>query len=213
MNQSLKLKLLNIAKLKIEGNDPSHDFEHAKRVLNNTERIVEIEGGDMDILIPAALFHDVVIYPKNHPKSNSAPKESAELIREILKNIEEYPKEKIELVARVIEECSFDKNSVTEDLETKIMRDADRLEATGIISIMRTFASTGQMNRPFYDPNDPFAEKREPDSKKYGLDLFFTRLLVAKDRMYTKTAKEIAKERTIFLHTFINELKKELNSN
>lgn len=212
MNQNLKSKLVNIAKHEIEGNDPSHDFEHAKRVLNNVERIAGIEGGDLDILVPAALFHDVVIYPKNHPKSDRAPKQSAKFVRKILKKIKEYPQEKIGPVARVIEECSFDKDSLSDDIETKIMRDADRLEATGIVSIMRTFASTGQMNRPFYNPDDPFAENRKPDPRKYGLDLFFTRLLIAKDRMYTKTAKEIAKKRTAFLYTFINELKKELSA-
>lgn len=59
------------------GNDPSHDYAHALNVLSNCEQIAAAEGGDMDILYPAALLHDVVIYPKNHPKSELAPEESA----------------------------------------------------------------------------------------------------------------------------------------
>tara|TARA_B100001741_G_C16504232_1_gene576305 strand:+ start:240 stop:878 length:639 start_codon:yes stop_codon:yes gene_type:complete len=210
MKSTLKEKLLSIAKKEIEGNDSSHDFEHAIRVLKNVEKIVVSEGGDLDILIPAALFHDVVIYPKDHPNSDNAPIESAELVAEILNNIEEFPKEKIRRVCEAIEKCSFGKDDVPDNIETKILRDADKLEATGIISIMRTFASTGQMNRPFYNPDDPFCEKRTPDSKCYGLDLFYSRLLIVPDRMYTKIAREIAVERNTFLHDFIKELKKEL---
>jgi uncharacterized protein len=210
MNSDLKQKLIKIAKKEIDGNDPSHDFEHAKRVLHNVELVVEKEGGDMEVLLPAALFHDVIIYPKNHPKSKDAPIESAELTKSILSKVEEFPAEKIQRVSEAIKECSFNKHEDPSDIETKILRDADKLEATGILSIMRTFASTGQMNRPFYDPDDPFCDNREPDDKKYGFDLFFTRLLVAPERMYTKTAKEIAIQRNKFLYSFIDELREEL---
>ena len=65
MNKHLRRILIQIAEEEIKGNDSSHDFLHAKRVLENAELIQSKEGGDLDILIPAALFHDVVIYPKN----------------------------------------------------------------------------------------------------------------------------------------------------
>jgi len=212
MENNLKQKLIDIAKKEIEGNDPAHDFEHAKRVLHNVELISEKEGGDQDILVPAALFHDVVIYPKNHPKSDDAPKESADLTRKILEKEDEYPKEKIELVEHAIKECSFNKNEEPKDMETKILRDADRLEATGVVAIMRTFSSSGHMERPFYDLEDPFCENRKPNPRNFAVDLFYERLFVAKDRMYTDTAKNIAKERTKFLYTFIDELKRELDA-
>lgn len=106
--------------------------------------------------------------------------------------------------------CSFRKGIVPESIEAKILQDADGLEATGAISIMRTFSSTGQMGRQFYEPSDPFCEKRTPEDLKYGLDLFYTRLLVVESRMHTKTAKEIAGRRTRFSMAFLDELKAEL---
>ncbi|MBI4992311.1 MAG: HD domain-containing protein [Candidatus Harrisonbacteria bacterium] len=210
MKLEFKQKLINIAREKIEGNDSSHDFEHARRVLSNVELISKVEGGDLDILIPAALFHDVVIYPKNDPKSKNAPHESALMAGEILKMEIDYPPHKISAVENAIRECSFHKESAPNDTETRILRDADKLEATGIISIMRTYASCGQMNRPFYNSDDPFCDNRKPEPFKYALDLFYDRLLVAKDKMYTKTAREIAEKRTNFLKIFIEELKREL---
>lgn len=75
---------------------------------------------------------------------------------------------------------------------------------------MRTFASTGQMKRPFYDRNDPFCISRQPNDLKYALDLFYTRLLKIADKMNTKKAKKIAKRRINFLKKFLKELNTEL---
>lgn len=211
MENNLKEKLFKIARQKTKNNDASHNIEHALRVLKNAIRINEQECGDSDILIPAALFHDVIIYPKNHPKSNMAPDESAALTKIILSKEKKFPKNKIKFVCTAIKECSFRKNSKPNNIETVIIRDADRLEASGIIAIMRTFASVGYMGTDLYEPNDPFCEKRKPNTMKYGLDLFYERLLIIEDRVYTKTAKKIAAERSQFLKVFLDELRNELN--
>ncbi len=210
MNKKLKDKLIRIAKQKIPDKDVSHDFEHALRVLSNAERIAEKEDGDMDIIVPAALFHDIIVYPKNHPKKQKSQTESAKAAEKILKSLKSYPQEKIGKVKTCIEECSFSKGIVPELLESKILQDADGLEATGAISIMRTYSSTGQMKKPFYKSDDPFCKKHKPDGLKYALDLFYQRLLKVNERMHTKTAKRIAKRRGRFLKDFLKEVKLEL---
>lgn len=211
MDSELKEKLTQIAKEKINSKDPSHDFQHTYRVLSNAEKISQKEGGDLDIIIPAALFHDLIVYPKDHPKRSDSQNESANNTEKILKEIKEYPKEKIELVKSAILECSFSQNHSPSSLESSILQDADKLESTGVISIMRTFSSTGQMGRPFYNPLDPFCENRKPESKKFALDLFYNRLLLAKDRMNTNTAKKLSNERHKALIIFLEELKKEIS--
>lgn len=212
MNITLRQTLIAEALRIIDdrGNDPSHDGNHALQVLKNVETIAQEEGGDLDILIPAALLHDVVIYAKNDPRSDQAPAESAELTKDLLESHPEFPKEKIPLVMEIIERCSFDKTEEPATLEGKILRDADKLEATGAVSIMRTFSSGGQMGRSLYNRKDPFAESRSVDAKMQSLDLFYERLLVAKDRMYTQTAITIADQRTEILHAFLEQLKKEI---
>ena len=210
MNTQLRQKLINIAKEKITSEDVSHDFDHSMRVLINAEEIAKVEFADMDIIVPAALFHDVVCYPKNHPMSKYSAKESADLVENILSEIDEYPKDKIKEVMTAIKECSFSKGIKPKSLESKILQDADGLEATGAIAIMRTFSSGGQMSVPFYHPDDPFPTKRTPDGLKYAIDFFYTRLLKIKDRMHTKYAKRIAERRTLFLEDFLDEVKLEL---
>jgi len=210
MNSELKNQLIKIAKEKIPDTDVSHDFEHALRVLSNAERITKEENGDFDIIVPAALFHDLIVYPKNHSNRHKSQEESAEATEKILNSFGNFTKEKIKKIKTCIMECSFSKNIVPKLLESKILQDADGLEATGAISIMRTYSSTGQMKRPFYSHEDPFCENREPDASKFGLDLFYERLLKVTERMHTKTAKKIAKRRTDFLIDFLKELKLEL---
>jgi len=210
MDTELKNQLIKIAKKRISDTDVSHDFEHALRVLSNAERIAKEENGDFDIIVPAALFHDLIVYPKNHPDKHKSQEESAEAAEKILSFFDNFPKEKIEKIKICILECSFSKDIIPELLESKILQDADGLEATGAISIMRTYSSTGQMKRPFYNSEDPFCENRKPNDLKFALDLFYERLLKVTDRMHTKTARKIAKRRTDFLITFLKEFKLEL---
>jgi uncharacterized protein len=115
------------------------------------------------------------------------------------------------MVKTCINKCSFTKGIIPKLLESKIIQDADGLDATGAISIMRTYSSTSQMKRPFYDPFDPFCENRKPDATKFALDLFYERLLRVTDRMHTESAKMISIRRTDFLRKFLKELQQELN--
>lgn len=211
MNRTLHDRLLHIAHQRISSDDPSHDINHALRVLANARRIAEVEDADIDVIVPAALFHDLIIYPKDHPKSLQAPDESAMEAGKILKSIPEYPQVKISKVLEAIRLCSFDRGAMPKDIEGRILQDADGLEATGAISIMRTFASAGQMQHPFYHPDDPFATNRTAYGKSYALDLFFERLLKVSDRMHTSMGRQLAERRTQFLRTFLDEFKMELS--
>ncbi len=210
MNTSLKQSLINIAKSKISNTDVSHDFEHALRVLSNAERIAEKENGNLNILTPAALFHDLIVYPKDHPDRLLSQLKSAEAAENILRALHFSPTDDIEKIKTCIMECSFSKGIIPDLLESKILQDADGLEATGAISIMRTYSSTGQMKRPFYNTTDPFCENRKPDASQFALDLFYERLLKVSERMHTKTAREIAQRRTDFLKIFLQEFALEL---
>ncbi len=213
MNDLIKKRLIELAKKKILENDSSHDIDHAFRVLSIAQTLAKDENADLEIVIPAAIFHDVICYPKNHKNRHNSSIESALFAKEALEKDKDYPSEKIDLVYQSIINCSFSKGTTVDFIEGKILQDADSLEATGAISIMRTFASAGSMNMSFYNTLDPFCVNRLPDNSKYALDLFYTRLLVIKDRLHTKAAKEIAEQRTAFLLLFLDQLKKELVQN
>ena len=149
MDNLLKEKLIDIAREKMKEHDPSHDISHSLRVLFLAEKIAINENSDLDIIIPAAIFHDVINYPKNHEKRLHSSKESAEFIKNILENLKDFPKNKIEKVYESIKLCSFSKGLIPDFIEAKILQDADGLESMGAISVMRTFASAGTLKRKF----------------------------------------------------------------
>lgn len=206
----LEAQLFKIAEKLTSQDDVSHDIHHVVRVLKAAKKIGKTEKADLEILIPAALFHDIIVYPKYDKRSLTETDESAVFAEKILSKVKDYPKAKIVHVKTCILQCSFRKGIVPDLLEAKILQDADRLEATGAVSIMRTYSSSGQWKRIFYDPVDPFAKKRKTNGPKYALDLFYERLLLVGDRMHTKTAKTMAKRRTQFLKDFLSEFQKEL---
>jgi uncharacterized protein len=194
----------------LKGRDPAHDFHHIMRVYKNAEMIGKSEGTDMEVLLPAALLHDLVVYSKGSAKSSRSSDESAYLAKKILGKYG-YPKDQINQICYCIRAHSYTKKAVPTTLEGRILQDADRLDALGAIGIARTFSVAGSENRTFYNADDPFCRSnRNLDDKKWTLDHFQTKLLKLEEIMHTETAKKIARERTRFMILFIKEMQKEI---
>jgi uncharacterized protein len=180
------------------------------RVYKNAEQIGRNEGADMKILLPAVLLHDLIVYPKGSAKTSKSADDSADLAEKWLDRYG-YPQDKIDKISYCIRTHSYSKRLVPLTIEGKILQDADRLDALGAIGIARTFSVGGSENRTFYNPSDPFwKSKRELNDREWTLDHFQTKLRKLKKSMYTKTAREIAKERAKFMELFIRQLKKEI---
>jgi len=63
-----------------------------------------------------------------------------------------------------------------------------------------------------YDVEDPFAENRSLNDKKYCLDHFYTKLLNLDKTLNTKKGKMRARKRKRFMIIFLREFKKELKN-
>ena len=193
-----------------DGRDSAHDFQHIKRVYKNAEVIGRREGADMKILLPAALLHDLVVYPKASAKTSKSADDSADMAEKLLRSFR-YPQDKIDKICYCIRTHSYSKRLVPATLEGKILQDADRLDALGAIGIARTFSVGGSEKRPFYNPDDPFwKSNRELNDREWTLDHFQTKLLKLEDSMHTNTARKMGQERAKFMELFIKELQREL---
>ncbi len=203
-------KIKRKVKRMLAGRDPAHDFYHIMRVYKNAKLIGQREGTNMEILLPAVLLHDLVVYPKGSDKSSKSSDESADLAENILQSYN-YPQDKINQICDCIRAHSYSKRLIPRSLEGKILQDADRLDALGAIGIARTFSIGGSENRKFYNADDPFYRSdRNLDDIQWTLDHFQRKLLKLEDSMHTKTAKKIAQERTRFMILFIRKLQKEI---
>ena len=195
--------------IKIMDNDPAHDFDHVMRVYTNAKKIVKEEKADEKLVLSAALLHDIVSYPKSSKRSKFSSIDSAKKSKIILKKYG-FSEKEITIVSDAIKDHSFSQNKVPETLEGKILQDADRLDALGAIGIARVFATSGSLNRSFYNIDDPFCTKRNPDDDLWAIDHFFNKLLKLESLMNTRSGKIEAKKRTNVLQEFLKQLKDEI---
>ena len=193
--------------------DGGHDWGHLSRVLNQAlciARTVETRKVDLEILVAAVLFHDIVNLPKDSPNRKDASKLSAE--KAIAFFASEFSKIRSEKLRNAIEAHSFSAGISITCIEAEIVQDADRLESVGALAIARTFYVSGLMGTDLFHPEDPFGETREKrNDRKYAVDHFFQKVFLLPDLMHSKYAKELAYSRNAFVEKFLDALRLELN--
>ena len=192
-----------------EGDDGSHDLAHIHRVFRNALKIQAGEGGDPQTLAAAVLLHDCVAVEKSSPLRSQASRLAAEKASGILAGLG-WPEETIAAVAHAILTHSFSANIRPETLEAKMLQDADRLDAIGMVGVARCFYIAGRMGSGLYHPGDPGAEHRPLDDRSYAIDHFPAKLLKLSDGFQTGTGAKLAKERherlALFLSLFRDEI-------
>lgn len=191
--------------------DPSHDWYHFDRVSRTARSLAEKEKAKKEVVVPAAWFHDFVTISKSDPRRTQASRISAEAAIEYLKSVN-YPAEYFEEIRHAIEAHSFSAKIEAKTLEAKIVQDADRLEGIGAIGIARCFTIAGVLQRPYYNPSDPFCEKRDPDDGIWTVDHFFAKLFKTAQTMHTETAKNEALKRIQTMKGYLNELSREIRN-
>jgi uncharacterized protein len=166
-------------------------------------------GADLEILLPAAYFHDAVNLPKNHPERAQASMASAKWAAEYLARTT-FPTAKIPAVAHAIAAHSFSANITPTTLEAEILQDADRLEALGAIGIARMFHVGGAMGGLLFDADDPMALNRPLDDKRFSLDHLEVKLFPIAQTMRTAPGREMARARVQWMRAFRSCLLQEL---
>lgn len=195
----------------LAGRPPAHDASHVLRVVGLARTIAhgESESGDLDVVTAAALLHEQVNLPKDHPRSRDSGDLCADAARALVLERGGAPSF-AEAVATAIREHAFSRGRTPTTPESRILQDADRLDAIGAVGIARCFGTSTEMKRPFFGPEDPACETRTPDDKAFALDHFFTKLLLLPSRLHTETAKKLAEPRARFLQRFVAEAAREL---
>jgi uncharacterized protein len=190
--------------------DGAHDLGHLDRVWANAQEIaLELGGADLEVLLPAAYFHDAVNLPKNHPDRAHASQASADWAATFLAGTD-FPPVKIPAVAHAIAAHSFSAAIAPETLEAEILQDADRLEALGAIGIARMFHVGGAMGGLLFDAADPLAQHRPLDDKRFSLDHLEVKLFPIAQTMRTAPGREMAQSRVEWMRSFRSRLLREL---
>lgn len=211
LEESPRLRSVHAALLaRGEDGDSAHDLSHLHRVALWTCQIL----GSRDPLaieeaVCAALLHDLVNVPKNHPDRARASEFSADAARPILRAAG-FPEASVEKIALAVRQHSFSRGEKPESDLAKALQDADRLEALGAIGIMRTYSTGVRMGTKYFHPEDPWAKRRKLDDSAFSLDHFFVKLLSLPDTMNTAAGREEALRRVRPMEAFLESLGREL---
>lgn len=192
-----------------------HDIGHLERTTKMALYLQEKEGGDRLVIGISAFLHDIHRIIQNEKGVFVSPKDSLDMIRNILSNIE-LTQEQVDKICYSIEfheNYNWNGENVS-DINTLILQDADNLDAIGAIGIGRSFAYGGAHNIKMYDDKIPLNEESdyiEGKNDASTIHHFYHKLFKLADNMNTKTAKEIAKQRTDFMKKFVEEFLNEWN--
>jgi uncharacterized protein len=190
--------------------DGAHDLGHLDRVWANAQEIArEVGAGDLDVLLPAAYFHDAVNLPKNHPDRVRASVASADWAVTWLA-AHGFAAAKLDGVAHAIAAHSFSAGITPLTVEAEILQDADRLEALGAIGIARMFHVGGAMGGLLFDAGDPLALDRPLDDKRFSLDHLEVKLFPIAQTMRTAVGREMALARVEWMRSFRSRLLREI---
>ena len=193
-NDGVIKNIMSIVREKLEGEGSGHDWWHIVRVYNNAIDIAQKEGNaDLFEIKLIALLHDVADH-----KFGYTDEDRRKIITNILEN-ENVDRGVIESVVYACNNMSYKSGTNIHKLETResrIVQDADRLDAIGAIGIARTFAFGGHKGREIYNPES---------EKEHTVYHFYEKLLLLKDLMNTESGREKAKQRHEFLELYLQE--------
>jgi len=200
-------KIIEFVKNELSFDHSGHDFNHAKRVLNNALKIMKTLPGNKRVITAACLLHDTI-----DEKLFIDSLLQEQKIKKVLTD-SSFNESEIDEILFIIKNISFHKGIKSNNINFMIVQDADRLDALGAIGIIRTIEYGSSKKRSFYEEENL---KKENDKITFNkstnttLSHFYDKLLKLGDLMNTQEAKLLAKKRMEFINNFLDNFYEEL---
>ncbi len=181
------------------------------RVYNLAVFLAKKEKADMAVVKTAILLHDI----KRTEEMLSGGQfchalEGAKEAEKILQGLG-YDKNFVAAVKHAIEAHRYRNNIKPNSLEAKILSDADKLDALGAIGVGRGFLWSGKHGLRLHNTDPNVIRRNKPYSREHCLYAeYIIKLRGLKDKMFTKTGRRIAQERTAFMKNFLKRLDSEV---
>ncbi|MBY6187518.1 HD domain-containing protein [Marinobacter hydrocarbonoclasticus] len=191
------------------GSDGAHDLTHIERVVATATRLGCEARANLDVILPAAWLHDVVLVDKRDPRRSQASVLSADKAVELLAEAG-YPSQYLEAIHHAIAAHSWSAGIEPTSLEAQIVQDADRLDALGAIGLSRCLMLGGQWNRALYHDADPLGQSREWDDNQYNLDHLFIKLQHLPGQLRTDAGRAEGERRWAWMQGYLDQLALEL---
>ena len=184
----------------------SHGPDHSERVLQNALVIGQRMGARLDILVPAALLHDIGRREESQSQGGVChARHGADLAPPLLRELN-YIEKDIQAICHCIRAHRYRGGIEPASLEARILFDADKLDSIGAIGIGRAFLFAGQigarLHNPEIDPTQTSAYSVEDTAYRE----FYVKMSKVRDQMLTSIGRQLAEHRHAFMETFFRQL-------
>jgi uncharacterized protein len=206
-------RCISFVKSELSNGEKGHDWWHIERVWRTAQWIARSENVDLFVVELAALLHDIADAKFHGGDEEVGPRKAEEFLKS--EKVEPAIREHIVQIVRHISFKGGNHQIVFSSPELSVVQDADRLDAIGAIGIARAFHYGGFKNRLLYhpdiQPNLKMTKEEYKNSDGPTINHFYEKLLLLKDRMNTRTGRELAIRRHAFMEQFLREFESEWN--
>ncbi|NSW53056.1 MAG: HD domain-containing protein [Anaerolineae bacterium] len=197
-----------------DGSDPVHGFSHIERVYRLCDHIGRAEGAEMEILLTAALLHDVAGADEDSERRENHHRHSADFADTWLAEIGWLP-ERIAAVSHCIRAHRYrDETESPAMLEAKVLFDADKLDSIGAVGVARAIAYAALQGNPFYAvPSAQFLAdgNHAPGEVHSAYHEYLFKLRRIHQRLLTPTGQALAWQRHSAMADYFERLSQEVN--
>lgn len=217
-------RLQRLVEHEMQSADPAHDIQHVMRVYSLCVQLAKDQSHvDMNVLISAALLHDIARRHEDSDPSGSIDHAllGAQLAEEILHQFE-FSDETITAITHCIRTHRFRSDMQPQTIEAQLLSDADKLDVLGAVGVARSFMVAGQYREQLYSttPVGEYIQRNLVDGKptgrikditKHAPNLeYATKFQYIPEMLYTHRAQSIAHERLEYMKQFFHRLKREI---
>jgi uncharacterized protein len=180
---------------------PEYRFQHSLHVRRFVEKLQEGEGGDLDVLRTAAVFHDISHFRVDYSVHGRV---SAEMARDYLIS-NGYPAPFVDLVHLTVDDHSSEKpdSYYREELpiESQLLIEADLLDKLGPVAVTSTILLCGH-NRQYWGSIEERVVKYVIGRGNRALNHPVIR--------FTPTGRRLVEERLAWTRRFLEEMKEDV---
>lgn len=191
-------------------NDGAHDRQHVYRVLYAALELAEERRVDLDVLIAAALLHDIGRDAQYRDARLDHAAVGAEMAFDFLRELG-WPEPRAGHVRDCVRTHRFRGGDEPASMEARILFDADKLDVTGTLGIARTLAYQGIVAEPLYSLDQAGdVLDGDGDAPPSFFHEYRWKLQNVGGRLYTERARRIAEERRVASEAFYQAMRREV---
>lgn len=189
--------------------DSHYEVEHVLRIALWTLRFLPPEG-DERAAIAAALLHDAATVAQEVTERTRAGERSAARAARLLTHAGFAP-DAVRDICIAIRDHSYRAVNTPTSAIARALQDADRLEALGTLSILRTIATGARVVARANEGTQRWAGHRTLDDRALNVAHFFVKLLRLPAIMLTPGGKAEAERRAGAVRRFLSTLADDLD--